>query len=156
VPVARIVSADDYFTWRIRRCADCSNRRTDTNGELTTGVFVVMFSVTEMFCRYNTKSMLDLKCPQPWLWRVVLWVGTPRSFGDSPALRRNMWPPYSGSKRRLKKKLGEAGIFLGPKDRGDVFLWNVGLSPSYVALEPRRPYIASRLALRSRLAFWRS
>jgi hypothetical protein len=26
------------------------------------------------------------------------------------------------------------------EDEGDVFLWNVGLSPNYTKLQPKRPY----------------
>jgi hypothetical protein len=56
-------------------------------------------------------------------------------------------PPSSGKEIRssgLRLQPASAGFLLGihfdPEDGGDMFLRNIGLSPIYAALQPRRYY----------------
>jgi hypothetical protein len=65
----------------------------------------------------------------------------------NPTFRRNMSPPFSGSKNKPSKILAcylfNAGFFLGvsfnPEVEGDIFLRNVDIySTDYTKLYPRR------------------
>jgi hypothetical protein len=58
-----------------------------------------------------------------------------------PTFRRNVWPPYSGSKNSLANQRASH-----PEDGGDTFLRNVGYhSTHYTALYPRRRYSSKPL-----------
>jgi hypothetical protein len=81
-------------------------------------------------------------------------------FEESPKLVKDTSPPHSGQKCKASKKPSEAGgklrwskphlapafavfmldLFFYPEDVGDTFLRNVGLSPKYLMLQPRREY----------------
>jgi hypothetical protein len=53
---------------------------------------------------------------------------------------RNESPSFSGPKSKPSKKLAEAGgkFSFEPEDGSDTFLRNVGLSPNYTTLQPRK------------------
>jgi hypothetical protein len=59
---------------------------------------------------------------------------------------------------RNGKQFASTGFFLGlpfdPEDSGDMYLRNDGISPDYMALQPRRPYSSKSLRENLKSAFF--
>jgi hypothetical protein len=66
---------------------------------------------------------------------AVFWVATPCNSEVDGRFGRNMSPPYWGPKNKPNKKYAEVdGLLFDPRDGYDMFLRNVGISPSYTML----------------------